>query len=84
MLEREAKFYRTVKGGEGIPNLYWYGIEHNNRVLISDVYGPSLQQLLTFCGGTSFLKTPLLIADQVLQRIEWVHSKGLVYNDIEP
>jgi predicted Ser/Thr protein kinase len=25
-LEREAKFFRLVKGGVGIPNLYWYGI----------------------------------------------------------
>jgi len=25
-LEREAKFYRVLKGGEGFPNLYWYGV----------------------------------------------------------
>ena len=83
-LEREAKFYRIVKGGVGIPNLYWYGIENNYRTLVTDIYGPSLEQLLKYCKGTFTLKTVLLIADQILERIEWVHSKGLIYNGIEP
>lgn len=83
-LEREAKFYRVIKGGVGIPNLYWYGIENNYRTLVTDVYGPSLEQLLKYCKGTFTLKTVLMIADQLLDRIEWVHSKGIIYNDIEP
>lgn len=83
-LEREAKFYRIVKGGVGIPNLYWYGIENNYRTLVTDIYGPSLEQLLRYCKGAFSLKTVLLIAEQVLERVEWVHSKGLVYNDIDP
>lgn len=64
--------------------MYWYGVEHDYRVLITDVYGPSLQQLLTYCGGKFSLKTVLLILDQLLDRIEWVHSKNLTYNDICP
>lgn len=73
-----------VKGGVGIPNLYWFGIENNYRTLVTDVYGPSLEQLLKYCKGIFSLKTVLMIADQLLDRIEWVHSKGLIYNDIEP
>lgn len=83
-LEIQAKFYRLVKGGTGIPNLYWYGIEHNYRALVTDIFGPSLDQLLKYCNGTFSLKTVLLIADQILDRIEWIHSKGLVYNNIDP
>lgn len=51
---------------------------------MTDIYGPSLEQLLRYCKGTFTLKTVLLIADQILERIEWVHSKGLIYNDIGP
>ena len=73
-----------MKGGTGIPNLYWYGIEHNYRALVIDNLGPSLEQLLKYCNGVFTLKTVLLLADQILDRIEWVHSKGLVYNNIDP
>jgi hypothetical protein len=58
-----------VKGGTGIPNLYWYGIEHERNALVTDLYGPSLEQLLKYCKGTFTLKTVLLIADQALDRI---------------
>ena len=54
------------------------------RALVTDVYGPSLQQLMDFCGGKFTLKTVLLVADQIFDRIEWVHSKNLTYNDICP
>ena len=51
---------------------------------MTDNFGPSLDQLLKYCKGTFSLKTVLLIADQILDRIEWIHSKGLVYNNIDP
>jgi casein kinase I homolog HRR25 len=48
-----------------------------------DIYGPSLEQLLQYCDGKFTLKTVLLIADQLVDRIAWLHSKNLVYNDID-
>ena len=71
-----------LKGGIGFPTLYWYGVEHSYCALVTENYGPSLEQLLKYCKGSFTLKIVLLIADQVLDRIEWVHSKGLIYNDV--
>ena len=51
---------------------------------MTDVFGPSLGQLLKYCQGSFTLKTVLLIADQIFDRIEWIHSKGLVYNNVDP
>ncbi|MCL4116647.1 UNVERIFIED_CONTAM: hypothetical protein GTU68_055996, partial [Idotea baltica] len=68
----------------GIPALCWYGIENNYRALITDVYGPSLKQLMQFCGGKFTLKTTLLVVDQLIDRINWVHQKKFIYNDIDP
>jgi serine/threonine protein kinase len=63
--------------------LYWYGVQHNYHALVADVYGPSLENLLKFCYGKFTLKTTLLIMDQLVDRIQWIHSKNLVYNDID-
>ena len=66
-----------------MPNLYWFGVEHNYRAMVTDVYGPSLEHLSKFCEGKFSLKTTLLVIDQLIDRIQWVHSKNLVYNDID-
>jgi hypothetical protein len=68
-LEKEAKIYQLVKGGVGIPNLYWFGVENNYRALVTDILGPSLEQLLKFCKGVFTLKTVLLLIDQIMDRI---------------
>lgn len=38
---------------------------------------------MKFCEGKFSLKTVLLIADQVMDRLQWVHSKNLVYGDLD-
>src|SRR5690349_10141973 len=52
--------------------------------MVTDIYGPSLADLLKYCKHKFSLKTTLIIADQLLERLEWIHSKNLVYNDIDP
>jgi hypothetical protein len=42
--------------------LYWYGKGHDYSALVIDVLGPSLYDLLKYCGGKFTLKTVLMIA----------------------
>lgn len=51
--------------------------------MVMDIYGPSLEHLLRYCDGKFSLKTVLIIVDQLIDRIQWIHSKNLVYNDID-
>lgn len=46
--------------------MYWYGVENDYNALVTDIYGPSLEQLMKFCGGRFSLKTVLLVMDQIL------------------
>lgn len=83
-LEDEQFTYEELSGGVGIPKIRWFGQECDFYVLVMDALGPSLEDLLSYCGRKFSLKTILLIADQAICRLKYIHSKGLLHRDIKP
>mmetsp|Transcript_29135 Transcript_29135/g.95038 ORF Transcript_29135/g.95038 Transcript_29135/m.95038 type:complete len:1329 (+) Transcript_29135:292-4278(+) len=84
LLHYEAKIYRALRGGPGIPLLRYAGIWHSRHVMVVDRLGPSLELLRTECGGRFTLKTSLLIADQILARLQFIQEQGFVHRDVKP
>ncbi|KAJ6795531.1 casein kinase 1-like protein 3 [Iris pallida] len=80
----EAKLYNILQGGSGVANIKWYGVDVEDNVLVMDLLGPSLEDLFVYCGRKFSLKTVLLLADQMINRIEYVHSKGFLHRDVKP
>ncbi|KAG2585989.1 casein kinase 1-like protein 4 isoform X2 [Panicum virgatum] len=80
----EAKLYNTLQGGSGIANVKWCGVDGEENVLVIDLLGPSLEDLFVYCGRKFTLKTVLMLADQMITRIEFMHSKGYLHRDIKP
>ncbi|CAN4100084.1 unnamed protein product [Withania somnifera] len=80
----EAKLYKILQGGTGVPSLKWFGAEGDYNVLVMDLLGPSLEDLFNFCSRKMSLKTVLMLADQMINRVEFVHAKSFLHRDIKP
>lgn len=84
ILKTEADTYAALSGGTGIPQVLWSGHEGDYYVLVHELLGPSLEDLLNYCDRRFSLKTILLLADQALSRIEYIHHKGVLHRDVKP
>ncbi|CAM9185412.1 unnamed protein product [Lampetra fluviatilis] len=80
----ESKLYKILQGGVGIPNIRWFGQEREYNVLVMDILGPSLEDLFNFCSRRFTMKTVLMLADQMISRVEYVHNKNFIHRDIKP
>lgn len=83
-LRYEAKAYKTLHGGVGIPVFRSYHVEADYNMMVLDLLGPSLEDLFERCNRVFTLKTVLMLADEIMARIQYVHSKHIIHRDIKP
>ena len=81
-LEGEACFLYSLQGF-GIPKIISYGKSKNYNILIETLLDKSLYELMKIQKKLS-LKDVCLIGIQILDRLEWIHSKNIIYRDIKP
>lgn len=85
MLAHEYIIYdKCLRNGLGFPSIHWYGIQDEYRILIMELMGPNLSELLKKCGGKLSLKTTVWVAIQMLDRIRYLHDKSFIHRDLKP
>ena len=83
ILESEAFLLYSI-AGIGIPEVKSFGKVKNYNILVEPLLGRSLFDIFSRNNKEMPVEDVCLIGKQVIDRIEWVHSKNIVHRDIKP
>lgn len=69
----------------GIPKVFHMGVEGNWNILVMERLGPSLRQLQKSSPtGRLTLKAVAYCGMELMERFQFIHSKGIVFRDVKP
>ena len=83
-LYAEFQILKEIENEKGIPKVYEFHKGHKHNYLMMQLLGKSLDKLFTEMKRHFSIKTVSMIGYQMVQRIEYVHSKGYIHRDIKP
>ena len=82
-LQNEAYYLLSLQGF-GIPKFITYGHTKLNNILIEELLGKSLDFIFNKENIICRISDACLIAIQLIERLQWIHSKNVIYRDLKP
>nr|4XH0_A Chain A, Similar to uniprot/P29295 Saccharomyces cerevisiae YPL204w HRR25 [Nakaseomyces glabratus]4XHG_A Chain A, Similar to uniprot/P29295 Saccharomyces cerevisiae YPL204w HRR25 [Nakaseomyces glabratus]4XHH_A Chain A, Similar to uniprot/P29295 Saccharomyces cerevisiae YPL204w HRR25 [Nakaseomyces glabratus] len=83
-LDYESRVYKYLSGGVGIPFIRWFGREGEYNAMVIDLLGPSLEDLFNYCHRKFSFKTVIMLALQMICRVQYIHGRSFIHRDIKP
>ncbi len=78
-LAAEFDIYQQLTPHTGIPNVRWFGKEGDYYIMVMDLLGQNLETLFNRCNRKLSLKTILMLGDQMISRLEYMHMKNYLH-----
>ena len=82
LLQNEASLMIYLKG-PNIPYIKTFGTSGDFNILVMQLLGKDLQELLIERGSFS-IKTVCILASQMITTLEYIHNKNVLHRDIKP
>ena len=84
-LYQESKIMTEMKGKLGFPTCYQVIYLKQELVMVTDLLGPNIQDIMDNIEGKKFtMKSTLILTEQMLKRLRDLHEKGIIHRDIKP
>ncbi|KAL2802959.1 kinase-like domain-containing protein [Aspergillus granulosus] len=83
-LAHEALTLQAAAGGVGIPAFHWLETINGKDIMLMEPHGPSLEEVFHQSGRYISVQTLLGFADQLLSRVEFIHSRNIIHGNLTP
>ena len=84
-LYQESKIMTEMKGKLGFPTCYQVIYLKQELVMVTDLLGPNIQDIMDNIEGKKFtMKSTLILTEQMLKRLRDLHEKGIIHRDMKP
>ena len=83
ILESEAYFLFYLKNF-GIPEIKSFGVFNKYKILVQTLLGENMDQIFSKNSRNNNMKDVCKIFIQLLDRLEYIHSKYVIHRDLKP
>ena len=84
LLKTEVTILSFLQGGIGIPKIYEFITSSKYNFMILELLGLNLDELFRICKKQFSKETILSLGLQMLNRLEFIHSRHIIHRDIKP